>query len=324
MYCIDMTDKINPTQHPELSEHDAELLSAYIDNMLPASERHALEARLENDPFLRQELDAMRQTVAWVNALPTLKAPRDFTISAEDVAPVPRKVIPMPRQNWWFAASAAAIVVVLIGVVAILPNISKQAPASDATFEQVAIANTDSAEELETENLAFDTAEDGSEADVDESAPATDDMGAEAPPESDVARNTDADTQAQAPNDISSRSLTAMPEPTLTDTFGQGAGIEIYSTTADETQAEPQESVMMTVMTEDTDESADSAPNANIASASVVEESTYDAVVEAENSDMEELGMMDDTFAISPEEQSIEVILSILEAFRRFLEALHG
>ncbi len=83
---------------------------------------------------------------------------------------------------------------------------------------------------------------------------------------------------------------------------------------------------MMTVMTENTEESADTAPNANIASASAGEEESAsdDAVEEAEDSDMQELGMMDDTFAISPEEQTIEVILSILEAFRRFLEALQG
>lgn len=324
MYCIDMTDKLNLNKQPELSDRDAELLSAYIDDMLPADERRNLEARLENDSFLRRELEAMRQTVAWVNALPTLKAPRDFTISAEDIAPTPRKVIPMPRQNWWFAASAAAIVIVLIGVMAILPNITQQAPASDATFEQVAIANTDTAEEPENENLAFDTAEDGSEADFDEVAPATGGMSAEAPPVSDIARNTDADTQGQAQNDISSRSQTVMPQSTLTITFGQGAGVETYSTTADETQAEPQEAVMMTVLTDDDEESADTAPNANIASASEEESASDVAIEEAEDSGVQELGMMDDTFAISPEEQTIEVILSILEAFRRFLEALQG
>ena len=45
---------------PELSDNDAELLSAYIDNMLDATEVAALEARLASDAFLRSELAAMR------------------------------------------------------------------------------------------------------------------------------------------------------------------------------------------------------------------------------------------------------------------------
>ena len=328
-----MTDKLNLNQQPELSDRDAELLSAYIDDMLSADERRSLEARLENDLFLRRELEAMRQTVAWVNALPTLKAPRDFTISAEDVAPPTRKVISMPRQNWWFAASAAAIVIVLLGIVAILPSISNQAPASDATFEQVALANTDTAESREAENLAFDTAEDDAESDFNDSAPTTGDMSADAPPESEVSRSADTEIQAQAPVDTNSLSLTATPQPTLTDNFGQGAGVDTYSTTTDATQAEPQEAVMMVVVTSDsdmadTDEAADVPPNANIASASVVEDESasddaVEAIEEAESDDVQTLGTMD-TLAMSPEDQAIEAILSIFEAFRRFLEALQG
>ena len=120
-----MTEKLNPNRQPELSERDAELLSAYLDGMLTTQEQRALEARLETDLFLRGELAAMRQTVAWMNALPTLKAPRDFTISAEDVkTTVSPKVIPMQNRNLWLTASAAAIVIVIIGVAAILPQLS--------------------------------------------------------------------------------------------------------------------------------------------------------------------------------------------------------
>lgn len=120
-----MTEKLNQNRQPELSEHDAELLSAYIDEMLTADEQDALEARLENDLFLHGELTAMRQTVAWMNALPQLKAPRDFTISAEDVAEKPTaKIIPMQNRNLWMMASAAAVIILLFGVVAILPQFS--------------------------------------------------------------------------------------------------------------------------------------------------------------------------------------------------------
>ena len=61
-----MTDKLNHNQQPELSEHDAELLSAYIDEMLSVDEKSELEARLAKDAFLRSELAAMRQTLVWM------------------------------------------------------------------------------------------------------------------------------------------------------------------------------------------------------------------------------------------------------------------
>lgn len=64
-------------------ERDYELLSAYIDDALDDSERAELEARLESDVELRRELAALRQTVALVRSMPPLKAPRDFTLTAE-------------------------------------------------------------------------------------------------------------------------------------------------------------------------------------------------------------------------------------------------
>ena len=173
MYCIDnMTDKLNHRPQPELSEHDAELLSAYIDEMLSVDEQRELEARLLKDAFLRAELAAMRQTVIWMNALPTLKAPRNFTISAEDVAPAEktpdRKVIPMQNRNSWYLASAAAIVIVIVGLAVILPSFNI-APASDGASESIAFSATqivpqggeaplDAPDMADADNQAEDTA----------------------------------------------------------------------------------------------------------------------------------------------------------------------
>ncbi|MCU0482508.1 MAG: hypothetical protein MUE54_15030 [Anaerolineae bacterium] len=64
-----------------LNPQDLELLSAYLDNMLNDAERSALEARLANDAVLRAELDGLRATIALINGLPTLKAPRNFTLT---------------------------------------------------------------------------------------------------------------------------------------------------------------------------------------------------------------------------------------------------
>lgn len=104
---------------PELSDADAELLSAYIDNALDPQERAAFEARLAADAFLRSELAATRQMLGWLNTMPTLKAPRNFTITEADVAPAKPKIVPMPRRfNWQIASTAAAVFVVLFAFVA--------------------------------------------------------------------------------------------------------------------------------------------------------------------------------------------------------------
>ncbi|MBN1201147.1 MAG: hypothetical protein JXJ20_04755 [Anaerolineae bacterium] len=74
------------------SEHDLELLSAYIDNELPDHERVALEQRLAHEDVLRIALDNLRHTAALVRGLPRLKAPRNFTL---DPAVYSRK------PSWW-------------------------------------------------------------------------------------------------------------------------------------------------------------------------------------------------------------------------------
>src|SRR5688572_17481117 len=113
-----MTENVNRNLPPELSDDDAELLSAYLDDMLTTAEREALEIRLAGDVFLRAELAAIRRTVDWLNQMPALKAPRNFMISADAVAQdTPPNVVVMPRRNLWLSAAAAVIVVALFGVV---------------------------------------------------------------------------------------------------------------------------------------------------------------------------------------------------------------
>lgn len=66
-----------------ISEQDNELLSAYLDEMLEASQRAQLEARLNSDSELSSELNALRQTIQLVKALPELPAPRSYTLTPE-------------------------------------------------------------------------------------------------------------------------------------------------------------------------------------------------------------------------------------------------
>lgn len=108
------------------TDNDYELLSAYIDGMLDAAARSALETRLEQEPALRQELAALRQTVALVNNLPPVKAPRDFTLSRDMIAtsgaaagtPPPRKVLRFPVLT--ALSTAAATVLMVAGLLLML------------------------------------------------------------------------------------------------------------------------------------------------------------------------------------------------------------
>jgi anti-sigma factor RsiW len=102
-----------------LTEQDYELLSAYLDGELSASDQASLEARLQSEPLLRQELNSLRQTVAMIRQLATLRAPRNFTLTHAMLPP--KKAA--PRRTAFFASgmfsalsSAAAVVLVLLGV----------------------------------------------------------------------------------------------------------------------------------------------------------------------------------------------------------------
>lgn len=120
-----------------LSDNDLELLSVYIDGALSESERNALEVRLADDAELRRELQRLRATVELVNALPTLAAPRDFTLTPRMV----RRSPTILTSAAFSALSAAAAVVLLIVGVALF-NTSMRVPAGSLTANQVALAPT--------------------------------------------------------------------------------------------------------------------------------------------------------------------------------------
>jgi hypothetical protein len=84
-----------------ISEQDYELLSAYLDGMLGDSERAELEARLEADSVLRDEFNAMYQTVQLVKSLPELAAPRSYTLTPEQALRIRNERIsrPVAREN---------------------------------------------------------------------------------------------------------------------------------------------------------------------------------------------------------------------------------
>ncbi|MCA9893487.1 MAG: hypothetical protein KC615_10915, partial [Anaerolineae bacterium] len=133
----------------ELTDRDAELLSAYIDDALDADTRTSLEARLEQDADLRQELRSLQQTVALVRSLPDVRAPRNFTLTPEmvglnDPAPMSQekpilKVVPRRRSVWEIAlASAAAFVLVFAGALVVMRVMNDEAPPTDNAMQVAA------------------------------------------------------------------------------------------------------------------------------------------------------------------------------------------
>jgi hypothetical protein len=116
-----------------LTDLDYDLLSAYIDDALTESERTALESRLQSEPELRGELDELRATVTLLNNLPTLKAPRDFTLDARYA----RRSSTFFFTSAAFTAlsSAAAIILFALGAYLFIGRSGSQAPVASTSQE---------------------------------------------------------------------------------------------------------------------------------------------------------------------------------------------
>lgn len=135
-----------------LSDHDYELLSAYLDGVLTDSERMTLERRLASDDRLRDELEQLYQTVQWIHQLPTLRAPRDFTINAAmvEAADAGAKIIPMPKvkpvrrvASFNYMGIAAAVAIVLFAGILVITMLG---PSVGSVFSNVVSSlNSDSA-----------------------------------------------------------------------------------------------------------------------------------------------------------------------------------
>ncbi len=103
----------------DLTDIDYELISAYLDEMLSADERAALEARLHVEPALRAALGDLRVVQQAVASLPVMPAPRDFRLTRDMLAPAEPARAPLKlksslrRAPWW--ATAAAVALLLVG-----------------------------------------------------------------------------------------------------------------------------------------------------------------------------------------------------------------
>lgn len=92
-----------------MKTRDLELLSAYLDGALPPEQLQHIERRIQDDPQLRAELEALERTRALLRQMPRRRAPRNFTLSPRQVAKHP----PMPRFYPLFQWGTALTVVLL-------------------------------------------------------------------------------------------------------------------------------------------------------------------------------------------------------------------
>lgn len=117
-----------------ISPQDYELLSAYIDGELLDIERKTLEQRLSNEPILQSELSSLRATVNLINQLPTMTAPRNFTLT-ENMIRSP-KIIPMRpgrASHTPYLSLVASITLMIFGVIFMLSEIAP----SPSNFEPI-------------------------------------------------------------------------------------------------------------------------------------------------------------------------------------------
>ena len=71
--------------YDHLPSRELELLSAYLDGELKPRQARKLEARLQVDPRLREELRKLRAVSRSLRALPQVKPPRSFVLAPEMV-----------------------------------------------------------------------------------------------------------------------------------------------------------------------------------------------------------------------------------------------
>ena len=128
--------KSGKTEHQRIGEQ----LSAYLDNELTAQEHKAVERHLATCEDCRWDLNTLRQTVQWTQALPTLPLPRVFTIPASvEPARARRQSWRVPVLQGATALVALLLVFAFVGDFALTGVLPGGAPRPLAVMEQQAV-----------------------------------------------------------------------------------------------------------------------------------------------------------------------------------------
>lgn len=204
----------------ELSRRDWERLSAYLDGQLSSREQARLVARLEEDADLRAALENLRATRDALRSLPSLKAPRNFTLSPEMVSQPRQKTTPwVPVFRLASALASLLFVLVVIGDVLGLGRVGGlMQPAMDAPVAEMLVEEEQEdvvgvAAPTETA-IAEDAAEEAREGEAEKAAEEAEMPQAEAYVEEEEAEEQAPALEAEA----TSPQATATPLPTASET----------------------------------------------------------------------------------------------------------
>ena len=111
-----------------LSSRELNILSAYLDDEISPQERDRLEERLQQNPDLRGELEALRRTRLIWRAAPKVRAPRNFTLTPEMVTPRPSFWDWFrPTMQWSAAVAFVLLLVTMAGQRWLMPPTSPSA-----------------------------------------------------------------------------------------------------------------------------------------------------------------------------------------------------
>lgn len=147
----------------QITSHDYEQLSAYIDGQLADSDRRRLEERLQAQPNLQAALDELTRTRALLRTAPRRRAPRNFTLT-----PAMVDTKPLRRVNTFlslfpalsFASALAAVALVVSIAFQLLPGMGSPMLASQPAQDTAAL---EVAREMKTQNRVEATGAAGAE-----------------------------------------------------------------------------------------------------------------------------------------------------------------
>lgn len=119
-----------------MTESLNDMLSAYLDGELSASEVADIEAQLESDPALRQELNGLREVVGALRADPVVAAPAGFHARVLDA--VAEEPVPDNVENLWdwirrpFGIPAEGLALAAVALMVLFVSVTPSDPPSVA------------------------------------------------------------------------------------------------------------------------------------------------------------------------------------------------
>lgn len=104
------------TMKAKLSPKDWILLSSYLDDELDPREKARVEARLQEQPALREALASLQRTKAVLRRAPARRVPHNFTLPASMARTKPaRAFLVVPGLLWSSAAVAVVSILFVVG-----------------------------------------------------------------------------------------------------------------------------------------------------------------------------------------------------------------